>query len=51
MAFADAAVYTILNPDRLSEIAASATPTRLRETKRWGTAKKLFDEAHRRDLE
>jgi hypothetical protein len=49
MTLASSAVYTILHPDRLGEIAASARPTRLRETKRWVTAKKLFDEARRQD--
>jgi hypothetical protein len=42
---ADFAFYTILHPDRLDEIARSTTATELHETKRWVTAKRLFDEA------
>ena len=45
MTLADFAVYTILHPDRLDAIARTNGSTRLRETKRWVTAKRIFDEA------
>jgi hypothetical protein len=51
VALAPHSVYTILRPERLDEIAKRAKPTTLRETKRWVTAKTLFDEAHERGEE
>jgi hypothetical protein len=51
MSLAPDAVYTILHPEWLDEIAKSAQPARLRETKRWVTAKVLFDEARERGEE
>ncbi|HET9960685.1 MAG TPA: hypothetical protein VFQ61_39710, partial [Polyangiaceae bacterium] len=51
MAFAEQAVYTILNPKLLAEWASSTDDAQLRETKRWVTAKRYFDDAQRRGLE
>lgn len=45
MRLGDDAVYTILHPKQLAGIATGGKPVTLRETKRWVTAKRLFDNA------
>jgi hypothetical protein len=47
MRLAPDAVYTILHPEKLAAMAASKEPIDLRETKRWVTAEKLFEDASR----
>jgi hypothetical protein len=51
MHLADDAVYTILHPKRLAEMAATGQPAQVHESKRWVTAKGLFDEARGRHVE
>lgn len=45
MSFSQFAVYTILRPDELANIARSGRPARLREAKRWVAGQQIFEAA------